>query len=111
MGLQRGVMGSVAALVAMAILGAAMLPFRSHLSVATTALVLILPVVIGVVVGGFTAGVFGVIAGFLVYDLLFIPPYYTLSVGATENWVALGVYIVVMLLVASVVARLETSSG
>jgi len=110
MGIQRrGVVGSVAALVVMAILATAMLPFRSHLSSATTALVLILPVVIGVVVGGFKAGVFGVVAGFLVYDLLFIPPYYTLSVGVGEDWVALGVYVAVMLLVASVVARLETA--
>ncbi len=110
MGTQRRmVVGSIAALAAMAVLAAGMLPLRSHLSVATTALVLIVPVVIGVVLGGFRAGVFGVIAGFLVYDLLFIPPYYTLSVGVSENWVALAVYIAVMLLVASVVARLETA--
>ncbi|HLM96501.1 MAG TPA: ATP-binding protein [Acidimicrobiales bacterium] len=106
---RRGVVGSFAALVVMAILAAGMLPLRSHLSVATTALVLIVPVVIGVVIGGFTAGVFGVVVGFLVYDLLFIPPYYSLSVGKGENWVALGVYIAVMLLVASVVGRLETA--
>ncbi len=106
---RRGVVGSVAALVVMAALAAAMLPLRSHLSIATTGLVLVVPVVTGVVVGGFKAGVFGVVAGFLVYDLVFIPPYYTLSVGASENWVALGVYVAVMLLVASVVARLETA--
>ena len=41
--------------------------------------------------------------GFFVYDLIFIPPYGTLDVGAAENWVALVVYVVVMLLVAQVV--------
>jgi two-component system, OmpR family, sensor histidine kinase KdpD len=50
-----------------------------------------------------------VLVGFLVYDLVFIPPYFTLSVGAGENWVALVVYVAVMLLVASVVARLEAT--
>jgi len=82
---------------------------RSHLSIATTGLVLVLPVVAGVIVGGYTGGVASVAAGFLVYDFVFIPPYYTLTVGAAENWVALGVYVLVMLLVAQVVARLQVA--
>jgi len=106
---RRGVVGSVAALIVMAPLVTVMLVLRSHLSIATTGLVLVVPVVTAGVVGGFEAGVFGVIAGFLVYDLVFVPPYYTLSVGANENWVALGVYVAVMLLVARVVARLEAA--
>ncbi len=108
---RRGVIGSLAALGTMAALVAVMVPLRSHLAVATTALVLVIPVVTGVVVGGLAAGVFAVVAGFLVYDLLFIPPYDTLTVGAAQNWVALGVYVAVMLLVASVVARLEVTRG
>ena len=35
--------------------------------------------------------------------LRFLPPYGTLSIGTTQNWVALLVYVVVMLLVARVV--------
>jgi two-component system sensor histidine kinase KdpD len=104
---RRAAVGSVAALIVMAPLVAVMVPLRSHLSIATSGLVLVVPVVAGVVVGGLAAGVFGVFAGFLVYDLVFIPPYFTLSVGRSENWVALGVYVAVMLLVANVVARLE----
>src|ERR1700683_2863254 len=101
--------GSVVTLIVMAVLVAVMLPLRSHLSIATPGLVLVVPVVIGVVVGGFRAGVFGAVAGFLVYDLLFIPPYLTLSVARGDNWVALAVYVAVMLAVAQVVARLETA--
>ncbi len=86
-----------------------MLPIRAHLSVATAALVLVVPVVGAVVVGGLGAGVTSAVAGFLVYDFVFIPPYYTLSVGAAENWAALGVYAVVVLLVAQVVAHLESA--
>jgi two-component system sensor histidine kinase KdpD len=88
-------------------LGAAMLPLRSHLSIATSALVLVIPVVAGVVTGGFVAGLVSVAAGFLVYDLAFIPPYGTLTVGNGQYWVALGVYAVVMVLVARVVANLD----
>lgn len=107
--MRRSVIGTVAALASMAALTGAMLPLRSHLSVATTALVLVVPVVIGVISGGFIAGVLSVIAGFLVYDFFFIPPYLTLWVGARENWVALGVYVVVMVPVARVVAGMNTA--
>jgi two-component system, OmpR family, sensor histidine kinase KdpD len=106
---RHSVVGSVVALIVMAVLVAVMVPLRSHLSIATPGLVLVVPVVIGVVVGGFWTGVFGVVAGFLVYDLVFIPPYFTLAVGRGENWVALGVYVAVMLEVSNVVGRLETA--
>jgi two-component system sensor histidine kinase KdpD len=86
-----------------------MLPLRAHLSVSTAALVLVIPVVLGVVVGGFLAGTLSVIAGFLVYDFAFIPPYGTLNVGTAQNWTALIVYVVVMLLVAQVVARVDAA--
>jgi two-component system sensor histidine kinase KdpD len=101
--------GAGAALGAVAVLAAVMAPFRSHMSVATPALVLVIPVVVGVVAGGFIAGAVAVGAGFFVYDLVFIPPYGTLEVGAPENWVALVVYVVVMLLVARVVSRLDAA--
>lgn len=85
---------------------AVMLPFRSHVDIAIVALVLVVPVVAGVVLGGFRAGVLAVVAGFLAYDVLFIPPYGTLTVGRAENWAPLGVYAIVMLLVSRVVDRL-----
>src|ERR1700722_17833246 len=50
--MKRIVIGTVAALVSMALLTGVMLPLRDHLSIATTALVLVVPVVIGVVIGG-----------------------------------------------------------
>jgi two-component system sensor histidine kinase KdpD len=83
-----------------------MAPFRPHVSVATAALILVVPVVIGVIIGGFTAGVVSVLGGFVVFDYGFVPPYRTLSVGNAQDWVALAVYAVVMLLVARVVTGL-----
>jgi len=102
--MRRSFFGTMAALATMAVLAAAMVPFRASLSIATTALVLVVPVVIGVVLGGFTGGVICVIAGFLVYLFLFIPPYLTLFVGRAQNWAALVVYVAVMLPVARIVA-------
>lgn len=90
-------------------LGAAMLPLRSHISLSTAALVLVIPVVAGAVVGGLSAGAASVAAGFLVYDFWFVPPYGTLSVSGTQNWTALFVYVVVMLLVARVVTSLDST--
>jgi two-component system sensor histidine kinase KdpD len=105
--MKRTVTGTAVALASMAVLTAAMLPLRGSLSIATTALILVVPVVIGVVIGGFAVGVVSVVAGFLVYDFFFIPPYLTLWVGAPQNWAALGVYAVVMLPVARVVAGMN----
>ena len=102
---RQAVAGAVVAAVLVAVLTAAMVPVRAHLSVATTALVLGVPVVVGGAGGGFGAGVIATATGFLAYDAVFIPPYYTLSVGAGQNWAALGVYAVVMVVVARLVAR------
>lgn len=109
--MRRSWTGTIAAVAIMAALTAGMVPLRSHLSIATTALVLVVPVVIGVITGGFAAGVASVAIGFFVYDFFFIPPYLTLSVGAPQNWVALGVYGVVMLLVSKVVAVMNSAQA
>jgi two-component system sensor histidine kinase KdpD len=102
-------MGSLVGVASALAIGGILLPFRSHIGSSTTALILVIPVVVGAVIGGFTAGAASVAGGFLVYDYLFIPPYRTLSVGQAQNWTALAVYVVVMLLVARVVDILDTT--
>ena len=84
-----------------------MLPVRDHLSPATAGLILVVPVVAAAVAGGFVAGLVAVAAGFLAYDFLFIHPFDTLAVGAAQDWAALGVYVVVVLLVARTVSGLD----
>lgn len=105
--MKRWVEGALVACVGIGVLGGVMVPFRTQLSLATPALVLVVPVVAGVAVGGLASGVLAVAAGFVTYDVLFIPPYGTLSVGSPQNWVALGVYAAVMLIVARVFAFLH----
>ncbi len=84
-----------------------MLPFRDHLAVATPGLVLVIPVVVGTFAGGLTAGVVAVVVGFVVYDLVFIPPYGTLAVANGQYWLTLAVYAVVMVIVARLVNALD----
>ncbi|MGD0393524.1 MAG: DUF4118 domain-containing protein, partial [Acidimicrobiales bacterium] len=107
--MHRRLIGSVVGIALSIGLGAALLPLRAHLSIAVAALVFVLPVVAGVTIGGFGAGATSVLAGFVVYDYGFIPPYGRLGVERAENWVALAVYTVVMLAVARVVSNLESA--
>ncbi len=106
---QRFLVGIVATLASLGALLAILLPFRSSLSAAIPALVFVLPAVIGVVIGGAWVGVVGAAAGFLAYDFFFLPPYDTLTVRSSQNWVALVVYIAVVLIVAQVVAQLRAA--
>ena len=48
-------------------------------------------------------------AGFLAYDFFFLPPYQTLTVHNPQNWIALLVYVAVVLIVAQVVANLRAA--
>ena len=106
---QRIIVGIVATLASLGVLLAILLPFRSHLSTAIPALVFVLPAVVGVVIGGFWVGVVGAGAGFLAYDWFFLPPYDTLTVRSAQNWIAIVVYIAVVLIVAQVVAQLRAA--
>jgi len=103
---RRSQLGTISALGLLAALSVGMLAIRSHLDIATVGLVLVVPVVVGAVLGGFSSGVFAVVGGFLVYDLLFIKPYYTFSVGSPENWTPIVVYVVVMILAARATSHL-----
>jgi two-component system sensor histidine kinase KdpD len=94
-------------LAAIAAIGFVLLPFRAHVDRETIGLILVIPVFVAVAAGGYVAGVVAVIGSFLLYDVLFIPPYGTLAVGPGQNWVPLGVYLVVMLAVARILASLR----
>jgi K+-sensing histidine kinase KdpD len=98
--------GWVVTLAGLAVATAGLLPFRSDITVATAALVLVVPVALGVAVGGFSAVPVGVAAGFLTFDFFFIPPYSTFYVTEWEDWISLVVYAMVGCTVGGVVAQL-----
>jgi len=86
-----------------------MLPIRTHLGIATPALLFLVPVTVGVALGGFAPGVASALVGFLLYDVFFIPPYGKLTVQVGSDWVALVVYVVVVLVVARIVSNMQTA--
>jgi two-component system, OmpR family, sensor histidine kinase KdpD len=104
---RRTLMGVVVTVAGLAIVLALLLPFRAHLSDAIPALLFVLPALLGAVVGGFLAGAVSAFAGFVLYDYFFLPPYNTLTVRSPQNWVALLVYLAVVLVVAQVVDQLR----
>jgi len=104
---RKSLLGSGIGALSSVALGAALVPARRYLPVGTPGLVLVVPVVIGVVTGGLAAGLVSVVVGFAVFEFLFVPPYGSFTVGRYEDWLTLGVFVVVMALVARVVAGLE----
>jgi two-component system sensor histidine kinase KdpD len=104
---QHNLLGIAVTLAGLAALVGLLLPFRSHLSIAIPALVLVVPAVVGAAISGFPAGLVGAVVGFLAYDWFFLPPYNTLTVRSPQNWIALGVYAVVVSIVAQLVAQLR----
>lgn len=103
--------GVAAALALTAILAALMLPVRAQVGSSTSGLVLIIPVVVGVAIGDWIAGVVAIAAGFLCYDFLFTRPYTTLTVSGDRGAVTLAVYLVVMLIVSRMVFALRRAQA
>ena len=107
--MRERLVGLILGITSIVMLAAVLLPFRDHLAVATVTLIFVVPVIIGVVRGGLQAGLVSTVVGALLLDFFFIKPYGTLTIGSTQNWVGLAVYLIVVALVARVVANLETA--
>lgn len=106
---RRAIVGVCIALGCLAGLGGVMFALRAFLSDGAIALVLVVPVVVGVTVGGTWAGVAAAGAGFLLYDLVFIRPYYSIRVASPRNWLTLAVYLAVVGLVARILVKLRVA--
>jgi two-component system sensor histidine kinase KdpD len=101
------VAGWVVTLAGIAGVTAGLSPLRSRIHVATAALVLLIPVVVGVALSGFAVVPVAVVAGVLAFDFFFIPPYSTLRVGTWDDLIIALVYATVGLTVGGVVAQLR----
>lgn len=90
---------------ASAVITTALVPFRTRVTVATPALLLVLPVVIAAIVGGRVASlcIAAVAAG--AFNLAFIPPYWRPQVAVVDDVVALGVFLCVALTIGTLVAE------
>jgi two-component system sensor histidine kinase KdpD len=86
-------------------LSVAMVPVRSDITRAAPALALVVPIVIAGLLGGRAAALVVVPVAVLVFNVVFIPPYWTLNVDALDDGVALAVFGLVALVVGTLVAR------
>jgi K+-sensing histidine kinase KdpD len=106
---RRLLAGAAVSVLGIALAVGILIPERRSLSADTAALVLVVPVALGVAIGGFVVAPVGVVLGFLAFDFYFIPPYGTLRIGAAEHWVTAGVYTAVSLVVGGVVAQAQAA--
>ena len=84
---------------------AALVPARAHVSEATPALILVLPVVVGAILGGRLAALCTAVVAAGAFNLAFIPPYWRPGVAVVDDAVALGVFLSVALVVGTLVAE------
>jgi two-component system sensor histidine kinase KdpD len=105
--------GVALGLTVVAALSAGLVPLRDDLGRASPALLFVLAVVAAGLVGGVGASLFTGVVAAAAFNLVFIPPYWTLKVTAGEDWVALGVFlavaVVVGLLMTAEVERRRTA--
>ncbi len=95
------------AIVAVIALTVAMLPFRAQLGVLNVLLLYLLLTFAVALTGGLWPAVLSAVLGFLAFDVLFIPPYLTLSVAAPDHVLALFVYLGVAIVTARLVSRMR----
>ena len=99
-----------AALLAVALLSALMLPFRERLGVLNVLLLYLLLTFCLALTTGLWPSVLSAVLGFLILDLVFIPPYYTFTIAEPDHVLALFVYLGVAVITAQLVARTRTQT-
>jgi two-component system sensor histidine kinase KdpD len=97
----------VGSVFAVAALTGAMLPFRAQLGVLNELLLYLLLTLFLALSNGLWPGILSAILGFLAFDVLFIPPYLTLSVADPDHVLALFVYLGVAIVTARLVSGLR----
>jgi K+-sensing histidine kinase KdpD len=98
------VIGTAVGLATVVAASAVLVPVRAHVTRASPALVLVLAVVAAGLVGGSVAAVLTAVGAAAAYNLAFIPPYWTFKVNVADDWVALGVFLAVALVVGLLMA-------
>ena len=98
-------LGATVGLVSVGATIGVLLPFRSDIPTTVPALVLVLAVGAAGVLGGPVAAAGVAVAAAACFNLAFIPPFGQLKVDSGEDWVALGVFLAVALVVGLLVAR------
>ena len=89
----------------MVALSAALVPVRPDITRAAPALALVVPIVVAGLVGGRLAALVVVPVAVAAFNVVFIPPHWTLTVDALDDGVALVVFGLVAVVIGGLVAR------
>jgi two-component system sensor histidine kinase KdpD len=90
--------GALIAVAAVGIATAVLLPFRGYLNSTEVALAFVLIVLFASSLFGSRAGLAASIAGILVFNFFFLPPFYTFNIAGLENWAAFVAFIITALI-------------
>ena len=101
----RTLLGSLVGFALVIGLCALMVPVRSDITRAAPALALVVPIVVAALVGGRVAALVVVPVAVIAFNVVFIPPYWTLNIDALDDGVALAVFGLVAVVVGTLVAR------
>jgi two-component system sensor histidine kinase KdpD len=100
-------LGYAVAALGTAAVTAALLAVRPDVSKTNVVLSFLLVVVAAAAAGGLGPGTAAALLGFLAFDFLFLPPYRTFVVSDRQDYVSLGVYLGIAMVVSYLVGALE----
>jgi two-component system sensor histidine kinase KdpD len=103
----RGALGYVVAVAGTAAITAPLLVFRDDVNKTTVVLAYLLVVTAAAAAGGLGPGITAAGLGFLAFDLLFLQPYHHVIVDDPQDYLSLGVYLLVAVVVSLLVASSE----
>jgi two-component system sensor histidine kinase KdpD len=85
----------LAAFLVIAVTVALLRPLQSFLETQVIGIIFLLPVMISTVAWGLTPGIFAGLLAFLAYNYFYIPPYYTLLVHKSQDFITLVIFLIV----------------
>ena len=108
----RGALGYAVAIGGTVLVTAPLLAIRSEASTTTVVLAYLLVVTAAAAAGGLGPGITAAGLGFLAFDVLFLQPYHHIIVDDPQDYLSLGVYLLVAVVVSLLVAtsRLTTTA-
>ncbi len=103
----RGWRGYLLGVLGIALVTVVAEPNRAHLNTVTPALSYLVIVLASATLDGLGPGIFTSVVGFLTFNFFFLPPYYSFTVGAPQDIVALFVFLIVAGVTSELVSRLQ----
>jgi two-component system sensor histidine kinase KdpD len=103
----RSALGYAVAVVGTAAVTGPLLGVRGDVSKTNVVLAFLLVVTASAATGGLGPGIAAAALGFLAFDFLFLPPYNTLIVSEPQDYLSLGVYLLIAVVVSLLVGTSE----